>query len=138
MVNKRDSNLREKLEAELSGILAWAVRGCLEWQKAGLGNAPVVEKATLEYRRESDPVGRFLQERCTHDAADQATGQELFQAYVQWCAENGERPNANNSFSKALSDRNIQKKRTKRGALYFGIGLRPRVEPVKLTPEDKS
>ena len=42
MVNKRDSNLREKLEAELSGILAWAVRGCLEWQKAGLGNAPVV------------------------------------------------------------------------------------------------
>jgi len=34
---QRDPKLRQKLEAELSGILAWALRGCLEWQRMGLG-----------------------------------------------------------------------------------------------------
>src|SRR5262249_34700305 len=32
----RDKTLPEKLRAELPGILAWAVRGCLEWRVKGL------------------------------------------------------------------------------------------------------
>ena len=31
-----DRKLAYKLEAELPGILTWAVKGCLEWQKQGL------------------------------------------------------------------------------------------------------
>jgi len=33
---EQDKNLTEKLEAELPGILAWAVEGCLAWQKEGM------------------------------------------------------------------------------------------------------
>ena len=138
MGKRRDSKLQEKLESELSGILAWAVQGCLEWQRVGLGNAPVVESATLDYRHESDPTGRFLNERCTNQADDATSGQGLFEAYVHWCAENGEKPEANNSFAKALSERGIHKKRTKKGARYVGVGLRPRVEHAKFIPKDKS
>ena len=36
----RDSDLPDKLKAELPGILAWAVRGCLEWQEQGLAAPP--------------------------------------------------------------------------------------------------
>jgi putative DNA primase/helicase len=133
----RDSRLREKLEAELSGILAWAVRGCLEWQRIGLGNAPAVESATLQYRRDSDHFGRFLNERCTDRPGDQASGQELFDAYVQWCVNTGEKPESNNIFAKALADRAMQKKRTRKGTMYTGVGLRPQIKLPKL-PQDNS
>jgi putative DNA primase/helicase len=131
----RDPRLREKLEMELSGILAWAVRGCLEWQRVGLGNAPQVEAATLNYRRESDHFGRFLTDCCTDRTRDQASGQEVFDAYVKWCAEHGERPESNNVFAQALADRGMKKKRTKKGVVYTGIGLRPTAKRAKV---DKS
>ena len=34
---QRDTTLPDKLLAELPGILAWAVQGCLTWQQEGLG-----------------------------------------------------------------------------------------------------
>jgi putative DNA primase/helicase len=135
---RRDSRLREKLEAELSGVLAWAVRGCLEWQRIGLGDAPAVESATLQYRRESDHFGRFLSERCTDRPRDQASGRELFDAYVQWCANSGEKPESNNTFAKALADRAMQKKRTKKGTVYTGVGLRPSTKAAKPIKDDSS
>lgn len=41
-----NENLMEELQAEMPGILAWAVRGCLEWQKEGLGIPARVKAAT--------------------------------------------------------------------------------------------
>jgi putative DNA primase/helicase len=132
---QRDPRLRDKLEAELPGILAWAVRGCLEWQRVGLGMAPVVEKATLAYRRESDHFGRFLADRCTTRPADQVSGKELFDAYVEWCGTAGEKPEANNTFAKALADRGLNKKRTSKGVIYAGVGLRPQVKSTSAATE---
>lgn len=34
--HQRDAKLAETLRGEASGILAWLVRGCLEWQRDGL------------------------------------------------------------------------------------------------------
>ncbi len=127
----RDPNLREKLQGELSGILTWAVEGCLEWQRFGLGDAPVIESATRAYRQRSDAMGRFLTERCTNQPRDQVPGKELFDAYVDWCGEACERPENNNGFAKALADRGVRKKRTNKGVVYVGVGLRPRSKVVK-------
>ena len=121
----RDPKLREKLEAELPGILAWAVAGALEWQRVGLGNAPIIEKATLDYRQESDHFGRFLAERCIIQAKAQASGRELFDGYVEWCGRNREKPESNNTFAKTLAERGIRKKRTSKGTVYTGVCLRP-------------
>lgn len=59
-----DSQLAQKLEAELPGILAWAVRGYLAWQQQGLGMPRAVQDATQKYREEMDVVGAFLEENC--------------------------------------------------------------------------
>src|SRR5215475_2904260 len=47
--SQRDKQLDRKLRAELSGILNWAVEGCLRWQAEGLGTPPVVQEAGAEY-----------------------------------------------------------------------------------------
>src|SRR5262245_12321485 len=61
---QQDKQLPEKLRAEAEGILAWIVRGCLEWQRQGLGAAGAVDSATREYRSEQDVVSAFIAERC--------------------------------------------------------------------------
>ena len=61
---EQDRRLGRKLEAELSGILAWAVRGCQAWQREGLGMPAAVKAATEAYRAESDLLAAFLAE-CT-------------------------------------------------------------------------
>ena len=132
-----DSKLRNKLERELSGILAWAVRGCLEWQRSGLGVASVVKAATLDYRRESDQIARFLKERCSRRGDDQASGHELYEAYSQWCSDRGEKPESNNTFAKRLAEHGIGKKRTQKGTMYKGVGLKEEVRG-KLTGSGES
>jgi putative DNA primase/helicase len=43
---QRDENLGEKLKAELPGILAWMIQGCLDWQERGLDPPAIITDAT--------------------------------------------------------------------------------------------
>ncbi len=122
--DKRDSMLSEKLRAELPGILAWAVEGCLDWQRSGLGRPKTVLNATTEYRHEPDQVARFVSECCSVEKDRSVTGKALYEAYVQFCQRQGEKYLANNIFAAQIARRNIEKKRTSRGLVYQGLGLR--------------
>jgi putative DNA primase/helicase len=122
---KRDSTLTEKLKTELAGILAWAVQGCLDWQRNGLGRPQTVLAATIEYREESDLVGRFLSERCVAGKEYSVSGKSLYSAYVQFCQQQGEKYLANNLFAAQIAKRHFEKKRTSRGLVYLGLGLQP-------------
>ncbi len=88
-----EPDLEQTLRSELLGILAWAVRGCLEYQRRGLEPPEVVKAATREYRQESDMLAEFIEARCeTGDPEDReyrAKGGELRAAYEQWCRANG-------------------------------------------------
>lgn len=59
-----DKDLDVKLTAELPGILAWAVRGCLEWQREGLPSPVLMEQETRAYRQEQDVVQQFVDTHC--------------------------------------------------------------------------
>jgi len=121
--DKRDLRLGEKLEGELPGILAWAVRGCLAWQQEGLGRPRTVVEATREYRAESDQVGRFLRERCITGPDYSTPGRNLYAAYIRWCQEQGEKPETNVAFAGHIARQGLGKKRTRRGYIYEGLGL---------------
>ena len=121
----KDPELRRKLQDELPGILNWALRGCLEWQKHGLGKAQQVEEATREYRRESDQVGRFLERQCVRGRACTAAAQRIYRVYRDWCVDQDEKPDANNLFARKLEQHGITKKRTSSGVVYQGLGLVP-------------
>ncbi len=122
--DKRDSSLPDKLKEELPGILAWAVRGCLDWRRNGLGIPPTVKSATTEYRDESDQVGRFISEQCVSGERCTVSGRSLYQSYVEFCAQQGEKYLANNMFAAQIAKRGIEKKRTRQGFVYCGLGLR--------------
>ncbi|MFN7999281.1 MAG: phage/plasmid primase, P4 family [Bryobacteraceae bacterium] len=86
-----DLHLREKLLTEAPGILAWAVRGCLEWQRSGLGAPVEVEGEKEEWRAENDPLADFIDDCCTLSAGAICKAAELVWAYEAWCLVNGER-----------------------------------------------
>lgn len=86
----RDKDLEAKLKEELPGIVAWAVRGCLEWQKLGdLQEPPQVVDATQEYRSEMDTVARFLEECCRFHADFRIKAGDLHKAFLTWCEGTG-------------------------------------------------
>ena len=120
-----DQDLPAKLEAELPGILAWAVRGALAWQTDGLRPPPAVASATESYRVESDPLADFLDASCIEGAGLEVGAAHAFRAYQSWADEQGlsirERLTST-AFGTRLADR-YQKRRTKSGRVYTGVGL---------------
>jgi len=86
---ERDRDLREKLQAELPGVLVWAVRGCLDWQRDGLRPPNAVTAATGEYREEEDVIGAFLQERCDFGPALTVSNKRLRREFSGWCEQQG-------------------------------------------------
>lgn len=102
---ERDTELEAKLIAEQDGILAWMVRGCLLWQKEGMNPPPEIVQATANFRAESDPFGRFLNEKCQVAPLPAGTKESdltptsrfvkvsasaLRDAYLLWMKEEGE------------------------------------------------
>lgn len=57
---KRDAKLADKLKAELPGVLAWCVRGAVEWFAKGLAPPSSVQAATEAYRADSDDVADWF------------------------------------------------------------------------------
>jgi putative DNA primase/helicase len=58
-----DRKLPRKLREEFPGILAWAVRGCRQWQTEGkLVEPAAVRKASGRWLRAADHVKRFVEE----------------------------------------------------------------------------
>jgi putative DNA primase/helicase len=119
---KQDKRLPEKLKAELPGILAWCVRGCLDWQRDGLGYPPDVEKATESYRSDQDALGTFLLERCVTGPAFKARAGEIYDAYKRHCETAGEYALTQRRFGAQLSERGFERF-TNNGVWYEGVGL---------------
>jgi len=117
-----DLDLPEKLRAEQSGILAWLVQGCLEWQRQGLNPPESVRAATNEYRDGEDTLKTFLQDRCTERPGQTVRADAFFKAYQVWVEGSGDKPVNSTKFGRymgALFD--FTKDRT--GKFYIGVGL---------------
>ncbi|MCH7392437.1 phage/plasmid primase, P4 family [Acinetobacter dispersus] len=60
----KDPNRTEKLLAELEGVLAWLVRGALEYQQDGLREPGKTKAARDEYKDEMDLLKDWINECC--------------------------------------------------------------------------
>jgi P4 family phage/plasmid primase-like protien len=121
---ERDPQLSDRLVAELPGILAWALAGCLAWQAGGLQEPEEVQTATDEYRSEMDLIGLFLEDTCATGLQMRVPCSALYVAYSRWCDDSGERPVTQRRFGAQMTERGIDRARGTGGAWnYLGIGL---------------
>ena len=120
---EQDKNLAEKLEAELPGILAWAVEGCLLWQREGLCPPPEVTKATEKYREEMDILADFFVDCCIIGPEHTEKNTDLYKTYCRWCEEQGEKPASQRTFSQSLQERGYRNERTRNGRIWRGLRL---------------
>lgn len=122
---EQDRNLMETLKAEASGILGWAVKGCLLWQQEGLGIPKAVFTATAAYQSESDHLGQFINECCLVDPKASVSSAALCSSYQDWTKDNDEVPLPRSVFGERLKRRGYQ---TDRGGhkgtrLWMGLEL---------------
>ncbi|SEO80759.1 putative DNA primase/helicase [Amphibacillus marinus] len=119
-----DKQLPEKLQAELAGILNWAIEGCLKWQQDGLQEPDDVKNATDEYKEEMDLLSSFLDECCVIRPEAKVQVGELHKEYLAWAEENGEYPLKKRAFNNRIAMKGFQKRKsTGNKTFFFGLGF---------------
>lgn len=121
---KKDPYLKAALTQESSGILAWLIHGCIEYQKHGLKEPAAVKAAVLAYRDSEDIIMQFLDERCNTSAHARSTGaKDLYDAYRIWCIESGVKSASMQKFGRYMTAR-YRNSHTMYGKVYEGVDLR--------------
>jgi putative DNA primase/helicase len=119
---QQDKDLGIKLTAELSGILNWAIQGCLEWQEQGLNPPQVVLDQVRAYKTEMDSIAQFIEQECSLEADTKYSASKLYEAYRHYCQAIGRKPQSTNAFKKALEKLpNVYQHRTSSGMQWQGI-----------------
>lgn len=123
--DEKDVNLEEKLMTEAPGILAWMVQGYREYLRSGLHPSGRVANASVTYRKESDLVAQWIEDRAERGAGFQWVQSGAYQDYRDWCHEQGlTHPMTKRSFTLSLTERGIgsgQETSGLRQRLYTGL-----------------
>ena len=125
--SERDPALKRALvhdPAERAAVLAWIVRGAVEWHREGLGTCAAVERATAAYRGENDPLREWIAARCQIAGDAQAGGRDLRDDYERFCRQSGEEACSPQDFARSLEAHGLRRKRARAGIFWRGIGVR--------------
>lgn len=120
---EQDKELPSKLKAESAGILAWAIGGCLDWQRGGLRIPETVRAATAEYRSENDTLGRFVAECCLTGSTYRAKFSAIYEALQSWCDDSGENLPNRRFVGRWLKDHEFRE-HSSNGRWYFGVAIK--------------
>lgn len=134
---RMDKGLSGKLKDEYPGILAWLVRGCLDWQEQGLNPPPKILQATAEYRKDEDLLSSFIDECCVIEPDSRVVAKDLYDAFLWWFHDqiSTKKSFSQKAFSKHMSKR-FEKERVGGRVWYFGLLVRDEVmETVRNSAE---
>ncbi|WP_237722946.1 phage/plasmid primase, P4 family [Singulisphaera acidiphila] len=130
---ERTKDLDKILIAEEGpGILAWLVKGCLEWQRIGLADPAAIVKATEGYRAEMDHIGDYLGERCDCPEpkhlreASRTLASTLFHDYLEWAKGNGVEPLDQRKFGSEMTKRGFKSDKSNGKCWRYGLSVKPK------------
>lgn len=133
---KRDRELGTTLQSEASGILAWLVRGCLDWQRHGLAIPSSVLHERAVYREEEDTLHHFIIDCCVLAPQASVRSAQLFERYKRWADDNNvPRKMSGTAFGLEMK-RFFAQQRNNMGTYYKGIGFpqRDRLSACRAAP----
>lgn len=106
-----DKRLHQKLDAELAGILNWALAGLRAWQAEGLGTTAVVERVTEEYREQNDTVREWAHEMLLEGDDKSCAATMLYGAFRAWQRARGEREMTMTSWGRRMAELGYKKQK---------------------------
>jgi phage/plasmid-associated DNA primase len=102
-LGREDTELVDKLLAELPGILNWALEGLVRLTQQGRLTEPAGSaESVLAIMDNASPKGAFVQARCDVAAGLEVPFAGLFDAWAIWCGENGHNPGNAQNFAREL------------------------------------
>ena len=105
--SEQDPQLKDKLQAELPGILNMSLTAYARALVDGFSEPQSSEDAKKEWRLEADQVALFVEDTCRRDPDARTPAGDVFQAYKAWAAENG--------ISKTMSQKGLRDRLTRLG-----------------------
>jgi putative DNA primase/helicase len=102
---ERDETLGDQLKAEWPGILAWMIKGCLEWQSQRLAPPAIVRDATAAYLEAEDALAAWIEEAGESDPDAWEGSHALYRSWKNWAERAGEHPGSLKKFIQRLEDR---------------------------------
>ena len=126
-LGNEDKGLKERMkeDANLRGVLAWAVEGARRWYELGTAglSEPASSRALLaEHRGELDNVGAWLDECATPDADGFCTSQNVYSSYKTWCDGIGVTPKQQKGLTQSLERKGYTSTRMRvEGKVYRGF-----------------
>lgn len=121
--DEQDPRLEEKLLGERDGILAWMVRGAVEWHREGLKPSELVRRESVAYRKQSDLLGEFLSEHTQPDPGGRVEQKELWDLWRNWCEGSGVKYGSKNSFTRRMSERGHSESKSHGTRYYAGLKM---------------
>lgn len=126
-VADRDPDLTETLVKEWPGILAWAIEGCLEYERIRLHPPESVLAATKRYLESQDIFAEWLSMNCVNGADHWHAPMLMFKDWKAFAENAGERPGQLKDFGERMENAGYHEgKDNARGRYWGGIKLRPR------------
>lgn len=109
------------IENELSGVFNWVLNGLERLLKQGkFSECEAAKKASEKYKRESDSVAMFLDEKEYEPSLTETIPwSDIFQDYKNFCQENLYRPCAKTQFTNRLKNSGIESKRINSGIRVY-------------------
>ena len=124
-----DKKIDKKIEAEYEGILAWAIQGFKKWKVDGLGYVDKIDKATAEYKEDSDIIGNFIEEQCVIGEFMRVKSNAITKALQEWAHNGGMKYISRSDLIEYLKSKGYTKKRGDQGYIYwYGLGLQAKDE----------
>ena len=121
--DEMDRELFTKLQAELPGILNWALAGCIEWQKQGLNPPSCINQPTASYREEMDFLSEFFSDKCVEDPKKKVPLGDLYEAFCDWTADVCLEPVGKKIFGGLMRQRGFSQGKSNGTRFWRGIGL---------------
>ena len=120
--HEQNTNLRDELENELSGIFNWAMIGLRRLQSNGeFTESASVDALTQKHKKESNTVEMFIDEECEIDDATSTTIMPIYKNYVDWCKNVNHHPYSRKNFKKEVERLGYKVQKTNKGTEVFGI-----------------